>query len=127
MWTRMTAALVTAAALLAWPADARAQQRRGAGKTVLWTSIGAGAGFGLGVYFGLRAFDDAINSDRKVWTAAIAGAAAGGVLGYFVSRGGRPPSSPSRRQAAPLSDREVGRLAGTLAVGPDARGTPGPP
>jgi hypothetical protein len=51
-----------------------------------WTAVGAGAGFGLGLYAGLAAFDDAIDSDRKVWTAAIASAAGGAVIGYLVGR-----------------------------------------
>ena len=40
---------------------------------VLWTISGAGAGFGIGLWAGLSAFDDTINSDRKVWTSAIVG------------------------------------------------------
>ncbi len=54
--------------------------------TPVWTFVGAGAGFGLGVWAGLTAFDDAINSARKVWTTAIVSAIAGGVLGYLVDR-----------------------------------------
>ena len=38
----------------------------------IWTAVGAGAGFGLGVWVGLTKFDDAIDSDRKVWTTATA-------------------------------------------------------
>lgn len=74
---------------------------------VIWTAVGAGAGFGVGVWAGLSAFDDAINSDRKVWTSAIVGACAGGVAGYLIGRAQRrQPSpatgfvSPSRRLAA---------------------------
>ena len=50
------------------------------------TIAGAGAGFFAGVYIGIAAFEDAVNSDRKVWTTSIVGAAAGGVGGYFVGR-----------------------------------------
>jgi hypothetical protein len=35
-----------------------------------WTLSGAGAGFGIGVWTGLSAFDDAVSSDRKVWIEA---------------------------------------------------------
>ena len=71
------------------------------GKRVMWTVIGAAAGFGAGVYLGLNAFDDAIDSDRKVWTTAIAGAAAGGLAGGLLSRnvgrGARAAVKPEQR------------------------------
>jgi hypothetical protein len=61
-----------------------------------WTIVGASAGFGLGLWAGLTAFDDATNSDRKVWTASIVSAVAGGVIGYFVDRHRvRPSGGPS--------------------------------
>ena len=63
------------------PAPAQAR-----GFRPIWTAVGAGAGFGLGVWVGLTKFDDAINGDRKVWTTAIVSAAIGGVLGYLVDR-----------------------------------------
>ena len=53
---------------------------------MLWTVAGAGAGFAAGVFIGLNKFDDALYSDRKVWTSAIVGAAAGGVAGALLSR-----------------------------------------
>jgi len=52
----------------------------------IFTSVGAGGGFALGVFTGLAMFDDSTNSDRKVWTTAIIGAAGGGVGGYFLGR-----------------------------------------
>src|SRR4030095_13464604 len=52
----------------------------------IMTIAGAGGGFTGGVLLGIAGFDDAINSDRKVWTTAIVGAAAGGVGGYFIGR-----------------------------------------
>jgi hypothetical protein len=55
-------------------------------KRVIWTVIGAGAGFAAGVYLGLNAFDDAVDSDRKVWTTAILGAAGGGLAANLLSR-----------------------------------------
>jgi hypothetical protein len=63
-----------------------------AGKTesskfrAILTTGGAGGGFALGLAGGLAAFDDAINSDRKVWTTAILAGIAGGVGGYFLGR-----------------------------------------
>jgi hypothetical protein len=47
---------------------------------------GAGGGFTAGVFVGFAAFDDAVNSDRKVWTTALIGAAGGAVGGYFLGR-----------------------------------------
>jgi hypothetical protein len=59
---------------------------------VVWTLVGIGAGFGAGLFIGLNAFDDAVNSDRKVWTSAIVGAAAGGLAGALLSKNvGRAP------------------------------------
>lgn len=52
--------------------------------------VGAGAGFGLGVLAGLSWFDDAIDSDRKVWTTAILMGAAGGTAGWFIGRAVSP-------------------------------------
>jgi hypothetical protein len=54
-------------------------------RTIL-TIGGAGGGFALGLFGGLAAFDDAVNSDRKVWTTAILAGVAGGVGGYFLGR-----------------------------------------
>ena len=69
-------------------------------KRVVWTLVGIGAGFGAGLFLGLNAFDDATNSDRKVWTSALVGAAAGGLAGNLLSRnGGRPPNLGVRRAA----------------------------
>ncbi|MCI0349236.1 MAG: hypothetical protein L0Z53_07420 [Acidobacteriales bacterium] len=52
----------------------------------IFTIAGGGGGFAVGVFAGLAAFDDAINSDRKVWTTAILSAAGGAVGGYFLGR-----------------------------------------
>jgi hypothetical protein len=69
-------------------ADTRqaAPPERGGRGRVLGTVIGAAAGFGVGLVAGLAWFDDAVNSDRKVWTTAIGFAGAGGAAGYFVGR-----------------------------------------
>lgn len=53
---------------------------------IILTAAGAGGGFTLGVFAGIAAYDDAVNSDRKVWTLALVSAAAGGVGGYFLGR-----------------------------------------
>ncbi len=120
-----------AVALLVWTAlsgTALAQQPPGSGgRTALWTSVGAGAGFGLGLFGGLVAFDDAINSDRKVWTSAIVGAAAGATVGYLITRTRRHPS-PSRHPIVagpsqphvvtlvPLAERDVAALAASTRL-----------
>ena len=52
----------------------------------IFTLSGAGGGFALGVFAGLSAFDDSVNSDRKVWTTALLSAAGGAVGGYFIGR-----------------------------------------
>jgi len=43
-------------------------------------------GFAVGLFAGLAAFDDATNSDRKVWTTAILAGVGGAVGGYFLGR-----------------------------------------
>jgi hypothetical protein len=63
------------------PAPAESHKNR-----TLFSIIGAGGGFTLGLLGGLAAFDDSINSDRKVWTTALVSTAAGGVGGYFLGR-----------------------------------------
>ena len=54
-------------------------------RTIL-TLAGGGGAFALGVFVGLNAFDDAVNSDRKLWTTAALSAAVGAVGGYFLGR-----------------------------------------
>lgn len=74
------------------PAPATRTTNSSSSKRVVWTFVGIGAGFTAGLFIGLHAFDDAINSDRKVWTSAIVGAAAGGVAAGLLSRNvGRAP------------------------------------
>lgn len=80
---------------------AYAQARNpGLAATVTWTAVGAGAGFGIGLWAGLTVFDDAINSERKVWTSAAVGAAVGALGGYLVGRARRPHAGP-RPMTAP--------------------------
>ena len=52
----------------------------------IFTVAGGGGGFALGSFAGLAAFDDSINSDRKLWTTAALSAVGGAVGGYFLGR-----------------------------------------
>lgn len=63
---------------------------------IVWTAAGGGVGFGLGLWAGLTAFDDAVNSDRKVWTSAIVGAGVGAVAGYLIGRARTDRSRPAK-------------------------------
>jgi len=54
-------------------------------RTIL-TLAGGGGGFAVGLFAGLAAFDDATNSDRKVWTTAILAGVGGAIGGYFLGR-----------------------------------------
>lgn len=74
-------------------------------KRVAWTLVGIGAGFAAGLFIGLSAFDDSINSDRKVWTSVIVGAAAGGLAGGLLSRNvGRGPQVKATGSGSLLPD-----------------------
>lgn len=87
-------------------------------KRVVWTLVGIGAGFGAGLLIGLNAFDDSINSDQKVWTSALVGAAAGGVAGGLLSRNvGRVPPVKATRVVAPGTEL---RVAPWVSVRPSA-------
>ena len=86
-------------------------------KRVVWTLVGIGAGFGAGVFIGLHAFDDAINSDRKVWTSAIVGAAAGGLAAGLLSRNvGRVPAVHARGSSGPRVDQRIAPSMSGLPV-----------
>ena len=54
-------------------------------RTIL-TIAGGGGGFAVGTFVGLAAFDDATNSDGKVWTTAALSGVGGAVAGYFIGR-----------------------------------------
>lgn len=54
-------------------------------RTIL-TLAGGGGGFAVGLFAGLAVFDDATNSDRKVWTTAILAGIGGSIGGYFLGR-----------------------------------------
>ena len=64
---------------------------------VLGTVIGAAAGFGAGLLIGLAAYDDAVNSERKIWTLTAVTTAAGAGAGYAIGAGltRRAKSSPA--------------------------------
>src|SRR5262245_16497541 len=92
----LVATLLGAVPLGAQTRDTRPQaahKSSSTGKRVAWTLIGAGAGFAAGVFLGLNQFDDAINSDRKVWATAIACSAGGAIVAALLSRNvGKTPS-----------------------------------
>jgi len=52
----------------------------------IFALAGGGGGFAVGTFAGLAAFDDATNSDRKVWTTAALSGVGGAVAGYFIGR-----------------------------------------
>ena len=62
------------------------RQTESAKYRTIFTIAGGGGGFTVGLLAGLAAYDDAIYSDRKVWTASLIGAAVGAVGGYFLGR-----------------------------------------
>jgi len=63
-----------------------ANQRESSTYRTIGLLAGGGGGFTLGLFAGLAAFDDDLNSDRKLWTAALLSAAGGAVGGYFLGR-----------------------------------------
>jgi hypothetical protein len=78
-----------------------------------WTIAGAAGGFGLGVYLGFKYFDDAIYSERKIWTTTIVSAIAGGVAGYLIGHA-RRQRTPSAAPAPPM--RAVPEVVGVRPV-----------
>jgi hypothetical protein len=109
MRTGLTVLLILALGATAAHAQATSQPRKS--HVVVWTAVSAGAGFALGTVAGLSMFDDAIDSDRKVWTTAIVSAAAGGVVAFLLSR----PHKAVRHSAAPrFTDAEVRALVASV-------------
>ena len=84
---------------------------------VAWTLVGIGAGFAAGLFIGLNALDDSVNSDRKVWTSALVGAAAGGLAGNLLSRSvGRSSNLGVKRADTPRVDVST---ASAFSASPD--------
>jgi hypothetical protein len=81
----------------------------------LWTTIGIGGGFVVGMLMGMNRFDDATNSSQKVWWSAIGGAAAGGTAAYLLtdrtgSTGITAPKAPGGDPQGFLRDPRVSQL-----------------
>jgi hypothetical protein len=102
-------ALVTMSAVVSADEGATAAARNRPFKPI-WTLAGIGAGFGAGLWAGLSAFDDSTNSDRKVWTTALVGAAAGGILGYLVDRHRAKPHVTTQRQLTLVATYDEHRI-----------------
>lgn len=52
----------------------------------IFTIVGGGGGFALGVFAGIGAFDDSLNASRKITTTALVLAAGGAIGSYFLGR-----------------------------------------
>ena len=94
----------------AWAQPAASPPRK---HTALWTVAGAGGGFALGMFLGLKVFDDDVESEQKVWATAIASAAAGGAIACMLSRRTRPVQRPA---PATLTDAELRELASRVRL-----------
>jgi hypothetical protein len=68
------------------PTPASAAQSQPKSRRAMWTAVGAGAGFGVGLWAGLRWLDGATYAERKILTTATIGAAAGGLVGNLLAR-----------------------------------------
>ena len=129
---RKISSLLVIGLLLATPAaaDTNREQPKSSStaKRVMWTAIGAGAGFAAGVFIGLNKFDDALYSDRKVWTTALVGAAAGGVAGALLSRnvGRETPVKAPRSTDVPKVTWSEAITGGMPRLTPAATPTPVP-
>lgn len=66
----------------------------------LWTVVGAGAGFAAGLVLGLRWFDDATYSERKIFTMAVILGAGGAVAGNLAARGQSAAATPGAPRIA---------------------------
>ncbi len=76
---------------LAAPPDAYGQSPTSSRKNsfqyrTLLPFAGAGGGLALGLLAGMAAYDDAMHSDRKVWTLAAITGGGGAIGGYFLGR-----------------------------------------
>jgi hypothetical protein len=82
------------------PARAEEQQRSGgskAGTVIKWTLIGAAAGAAAGFGLGFRWYDDAVYSERKIWSSTVLGGGVGGAIGFGIGRwrAHRPAPAPA--------------------------------
>ena len=66
----------------------------------------AGVGFATGIYAGLSAFDDSINSEQKVWTTAALFSVGGGIAGWLI---GRPKTEHVQSYGLPIQKFEIRR------------------
>ena len=64
----------------------------------------AGGAFAAGTFVGLSAFDDAVNSDQKVWTTATLFGVGGGIAGWLI---GRPKSEHTQSYGLPAQKFEI--------------------
>lgn len=102
---RILAIMCLGALCAAVPGRGAELDTQGASRRKHWLGIliGAGAGFGAGTAIGFAAFDEAINSEQKVYTSMAAGTLIGAVTGYFISRTlGREDESSSTAKFDPL-------------------------
>lgn len=72
--------------LCSFPAHANDTHKNSSKWRTILTIVGVGGGFTAGMFVGISAYDDAINSERKVWTTAALMSAAGGVGGFLLGR-----------------------------------------
>jgi hypothetical protein len=107
----------------------------------IFTLGGAGGGFVLGLGGGIAAFDDAINSNRKVLTTAILTGVGGGVGGYFLGRALDKRVSKSswryvpdpldlsraRHRLAGAPTRALAQMSADWGKGESRQQPPGPP
>ena len=77
------------------------------------TLAGAGGGFVAGIYIGFNAYDDAVNSDRKVWTTALITAGGGAAGGYFIGR-----ALDKRRRKTALIETPQSTAQPSLTISP---------
>jgi hypothetical protein len=91
--------------LSASPVLAQPHPHKRAATITRWALFGAGAGFGIGFFEGMRVYDDATYAEQKIWRAAwlsaLAGAVIGGAIGAVRSKPARTPDTTSRPETSP--------------------------
>jgi len=102
-----TTILIFTLALGISPAISQAQDAPAKKKGHLWlVPVLAGAGFVAGIFVGLSAYDEAINSDQKVWTTAALFGVGGGIAGWLI---GRPRAEHVQSYGLPTPKFEIRR------------------